>query len=282
MVNTSADAALKRKLEKLNLTVCQASRGAASKPALFLLLCLTDHSQHIRALFPPKRLGISTAMICAIWAFIGLAYPLYNAFLPFIQATRGFEFGDCSTYITYRNSLIIAVLGVPGALLGGFLVELKRFGRKGTLAVSTALTGVFLYASTTALDSNTLLGWNCGFSFATNVMVRKPCSTILAPSATDPSYNRSTPRSTHTPQRSSLRKIGVQAMRSQRQVTGSSELWLPLLPCSQISRLPRRCTLAEPCSSLQGCLPWYYPSSHRARLACDGLYGLFWARYTGS
>lgn len=99
------------------------------------------------------------------------AYPLYNAFLPYIQATRGFDFGDGSTYITYRNSLIIAVLGVPGALLGGLLVEIKGFGRKGTLAVSTALTGVFLYASTTALDSNTLLGWNCGFSFASNVMV---------------------------------------------------------------------------------------------------------------
>ena len=51
-------------------------------------------------------------------------------------------------------------------------MEIKNFGRKGTLGVSTVLTGVFLYASTTALDSNTLLGWNCGFSFASNVMVR--------------------------------------------------------------------------------------------------------------
>jgi hypothetical protein len=91
--------------------------------------------------------------------------------LPFIQATRGFDFGDGSTYITYRNSLILAVLGVPGALFGGLLVQIKNFGRKGTLALSTILTGVFLYGSTTALSSNTLLGWNCGFSFTSNVMV---------------------------------------------------------------------------------------------------------------
>ena len=105
-----------------------------------------------------------------VWAFIGLGYPLYNAFLPYIQATRGAKFGDGSTYLTYRNSLIIAVLGVPGALLGGVLVEVPRFGRKGTLAVSTVLTGVFLYASTTALNSESLLGWNCAFSFFSNIM----------------------------------------------------------------------------------------------------------------
>lgn len=50
------------------------------------------------------------------------------------------------------------------------MVEIPRFGRKGALAVSTALTGVFLYCSTTALTSNALLGWNCAFSFMSNVM----------------------------------------------------------------------------------------------------------------
>jgi MFS family permease len=105
-----------------------------------------------------------------VWAFIGLGYPLYNAFIPYIQSIKGAQFGHPSTYITYRNSLIIAVLGVPGALLGGLLVELPRVGRKGTLAVSTILTGVFLYASTTALSSSALLGWQCAFNFFSNIM----------------------------------------------------------------------------------------------------------------
>jgi hypothetical protein len=106
----------------------------------------------------------------AVWGLIGLGYPLYNAFIPFIQATSGAKFGDGSTYLTYRNSLIIAVLGVPGSLLGGVLVEIPRFGRKGALAVSTVLTGVFLYASTTALSSDALLGWQCAFNFFSNIM----------------------------------------------------------------------------------------------------------------
>jgi len=142
---TEASAALKRKLEKFNFS-------------------------HVRALFRGRKLAFSTSLIMLVWAFIGLAYPLYNAFLPYLQNIRGAKFGDITTYLSYRNSLIVAVLGVPGTLLGGYLVDVPRFGRKGTLAVSTILTGVFLYASTTALDSNALLGWNCAFSFFSNIM----------------------------------------------------------------------------------------------------------------
>ncbi|KAI5865752.1 transporter [Durotheca rogersii] len=142
---TTASDAVKRRLEAVNFT-------------------------HIRALFVTKKLAYSTAALMVVWAFIGLGYPLYNAFLPYIQATRGVDFGDGSTYITYRNSLIIAVLGVPGALVGGLLVELPKFGRKGALSSSTALTGVFLYCSTTATNSQSLLGWNCAYSFTSNIM----------------------------------------------------------------------------------------------------------------
>jgi len=80
---------------------------------------------HVQALFASRKLAITTSLLMLIWAFIGLGYPLYNAFIPYIQATSGAKFGDGSTYLTYRNSLIIAVLGVPGALLGGLLVEVK-------------------------------------------------------------------------------------------------------------------------------------------------------------
>ncbi|KXJ96241.1 major facilitator superfamily domain-containing protein [Microdochium bolleyi] len=145
IARTEASDAVKRKLEAVN-------------------------ASHIKALFSTKKLAYSTAALMFIWAFIGLGYPLYNAFLPFIQDARGVDFGDGSTETTYRNSLIIAVLGVPGALIGGLLVEVPRFGRKGALSVSTALTGVFLYCSTTALTSQSLLGWNCAYSFTSNVM----------------------------------------------------------------------------------------------------------------
>jgi len=141
---SAAAAALQRRLEQVNL-------------------------KHIRSLFATKKLAYSTGVMMGVWAFIGLGYPLYNAFIPYIQATKGAQFGHGSTYLTYRNSLIIAVLGVPDALLGGLFVEIPRFGRRGTLAVATVLTGVFLYASTTA-TSSALLGWQCAFNFFSNIM----------------------------------------------------------------------------------------------------------------
>jgi hypothetical protein len=51
-MQSDSAAALKRKLEKLNFT-------------------------HVRALFATPRLAFSTSMIMLIWAFIGLAFPLY-------------------------------------------------------------------------------------------------------------------------------------------------------------------------------------------------------------
>lgn len=72
--------------------------------------------------------------------------------------------------LTPPQQVILSVIGVPGALLAGWMVELPRLGRRGTLALATLLTGVFILASTTARTSDALLGWNCGYSFTSNVM----------------------------------------------------------------------------------------------------------------
>lgn len=55
---TTATAAIKRNLQKLNLT-------------------------HVRALFSTKKLAFSTGMIMAVWAFIGLGYPWDSPPFPF-------------------------------------------------------------------------------------------------------------------------------------------------------------------------------------------------------
>jgi len=127
-------------------------------------------SSHVKALFATPKLAWSTTLLMIIWALIGLAFPLYNSFVTYFLATRGADFGDGSVYITYRNQVILSVIGVPGALLAGWFVELPYLGRRGTLSIFTVLTGVFLFASTTARTSDALLGWNCGYSFTSNVM----------------------------------------------------------------------------------------------------------------
>lgn len=126
---------------------------------------------HIRQCFGSRKLLISSSLVIWTWGIIGLAFPLYNAFLPYYIETRSSAVANQSLSIheTYRNTLIVAVLGIPGALVAGFLVELK-IGRKGTLIVSLLLTGIVLFCSTTARTPNAQLAWNCLFSFFSNIM----------------------------------------------------------------------------------------------------------------
>ncbi|KAJ3000433.1 hypothetical protein NUW54_g6784 [Trametes sanguinea] len=56
--------------------------------------------------------------------------------IPMGLASRGAQFGDSSYSITYRNQVILGVVGVPGAFLAGWAVEQPYVGRKGTLAIS--------------------------------------------------------------------------------------------------------------------------------------------------
>ncbi|KAH1758124.1 hypothetical protein KXV22_000288 [Aspergillus fumigatus] len=125
---------------------------------------------HIRALFDTPGRAWSTSLLIVVWGLIGLSFPLYNAFLPYIQQTKGAEFGDGSTALTYRNSLIIAAVGLPGSLIGGVLVEVPYLGRRGAISSSALLTGAFLLASTTAMSSSALLGWNCAYSFTSSIL----------------------------------------------------------------------------------------------------------------
>ncbi|KAF8717651.1 Sugar transporter, partial [Rhizoctonia solani] len=128
-------------------------------------------SSLVKMLFATPKLAFSTSLIISVWAIIGLAVPLYNAFIPYYLSSRGAAYGDGSVYITYRNNVIIGLVALPAAPFGGWAVEIPHVGRKGTLALfTTVLTGVFLFLSTTARTSNALLGWNCGYSFANNVM----------------------------------------------------------------------------------------------------------------
>ncbi|KAF6741695.1 MFS general substrate transporter [Ephemerocybe angulata] len=126
-------------------------------------------SNHVKSLFASRKLAYSTTLLIILWGMLSQSFIVWSTMLTSL-ATRGADFGDGSVYITYRNQAILSVIGVPGALLAGYMVELPVLGRRGTLSISTILTGVFILVSTTARTSNALLGWNCAYSFTSNVM----------------------------------------------------------------------------------------------------------------
>lgn len=124
----------------------------------------------IRALFSTPRMAWSTSLMLLLWMSIGMAYPLYNSFIPIYLENRGVKSGSTSTNIVYRNYAIQAVCGIPASILGGYTVNLKRVGRKGTGAFACICTGLFLFLFTRATSPSAVLGFSCAVAFFQNLV----------------------------------------------------------------------------------------------------------------
>ena len=114
---------------------------------------------HLRGLFLTRQMALSTSLIWLSWTLIGLAYPLYQVFLPDYLASRGAQTGSASNYITWRNYAIIQMCGIWGPVLAGmsflmiplakgadvypgFLCEVRFLGRRGTMVVGALVTSI--------------------------------------------------------------------------------------------------------------------------------------------
>lgn len=126
--------------------------------------------ERLRSLFSTPRLALSTSLMIFLWCSIGMAYPLYNSFIPIYLENKGVQRGKSSLDITYRNYAIQAVCGIPASLLGGFTVDLKRVGRKGTGTIACLGTGVFLFLFTRASSEAAILGFTCSIAFFQNLV----------------------------------------------------------------------------------------------------------------
>jgi sugar phosphate permease len=80
------------------------------------------------------------------WTLIGLAYPLYNVFLPVYLKTRGASFGSGGNYETWRNYAIVNVAGIFGPVLAGYMCNQRYLQRRGTMIVGALITMVFFFA----------------------------------------------------------------------------------------------------------------------------------------
>ncbi|KAG9792332.1 MFS general substrate transporter, partial [Aureobasidium melanogenum] len=127
-------------------------------------------THRIKPLFAYKRLGINTALLWGMWAAIGMGYPLFNAFLPQYLTSVDPNAPPTPTSIVYRNYAITSIVGCPGSIIACYTVDIKYIGRKGTMAISTMLTGIFLFLFTTSTDSSFQLAFSCLVAFFQNIM----------------------------------------------------------------------------------------------------------------
>ncbi|KAL2159677.1 hypothetical protein VTH06DRAFT_2246 [Thermothelomyces fergusii] len=140
-------------------------------------------AERVRPLFKTRKLSLTTALIWFSWATIGMGYPLFNAFLPqyLSHGGNGGGGGDTGdgmpasaiTGETYRNYAITSIAGVPGSLLAAYSVDMKSpfLGRRGTLAISTLVSAVFLFLFVRLGRSPaSQLAFSCVEAFAQNIM----------------------------------------------------------------------------------------------------------------
>ncbi|THV05875.1 MFS general substrate transporter [Dendrothele bispora CBS 962.96] len=158
-----------------NVPTSQPSRLSTTQ---ILVKALSSFSlSHITPLFSTRRLAINTTITILLWGLIGLAYPLFNGFIT-LYLTSQVKDSDGSVSTTYRNYTIISAIGVPGSILACLVVDWTRKnpgkfalgGRKLTLAISTALTGIFLYLFTTSTTNAAVLGYSCASGLTENAM----------------------------------------------------------------------------------------------------------------
>lgn len=115
----------------------------------------------IGPLFITRKMGIMTCLIWFCWATIGMGYPLFNAFLPQYLQNAGKHSAPTPNNIVYRNYAITSIVGVPGSIAAYYTVDMKYIGRKGTIAISTLITGCLLFGFTGSSDPNYQLVFSC-------------------------------------------------------------------------------------------------------------------------
>ncbi|KAI7628729.1 MFS general substrate transporter [Hortaea werneckii] len=113
----------------------------------------------------PVPLQRSNRTIADSSLLIGLAYPLYNVFLPQYLRTRGAQLGGLSEYEQWRNYAIANACGIPSPIVAGLMCRSGWFwGRRGTMIIGTLLTMAFFFAYTQVKNN----AQNAGFTSAIN------------------------------------------------------------------------------------------------------------------
>jgi hypothetical protein len=148
-------------------------KGQSSKMSSMDLikLAMTNTSTgHIKALFSTPRLAFSTSLITVIYGTLGLAYPLFYAFLGTYldQKLGAVGSGDNSVNATYGAYVYQAACGIPGSFLAAAMVEIPRGGRKFAMAFFTLCAGLFLFGLTQAQNAVQVNALTCMAAFFSN------------------------------------------------------------------------------------------------------------------
>ncbi|KAM5343479.1 hypothetical protein ACJ41O_012016 [Fusarium nematophilum] len=113
-----------------------------------------------KRLFSGHKMIQHTSITLLIWLTIGIAYPLYFAFITSYLQTKSSYSVNLSLSHTYMVYCIVSAVGMLGPIAAGFCVE-TRLGRRWMMAISSVLTGGFLFAYTAVGTEAADIGFQC-------------------------------------------------------------------------------------------------------------------------
>jgi Major Facilitator Superfamily len=158
-------------LQRIDIELTQSAPPVLDSPAKAILKrkLAKFEPRKVKALFCTPKMAISTTLILIVWSMVGMSYTLFNSFLPFYLQMKGSQTGSLSTNTLFRTLVIQSVCGIPGSILSGIASEIKFLGRKGTGAIASLATGVFVFLFTQADTEKAVLGFACAISFSFGV-----------------------------------------------------------------------------------------------------------------
>lgn len=154
------------------LTTAELEDSSSQRPKMSFMAILKESFKDYgmssyKRLFAGRKLAQHTSVLFLIWLTVGIAYPLYFAFITsYLQSQSSYTI-DTSLNNTYKIYCIVSSVGVAGPIAAGFCVE-TRFGRRWMMAISSVLTGVFLFAFTTIKSEASDIGFQCATAILGN------------------------------------------------------------------------------------------------------------------
>lgn len=209
-----------------------------------------------KRLFSGRLMARHSSVTFLIWLTIGIAYPLYFAFITSYLETKSTYSANSSLSHTYMVYCIVSAVGVLGPVAAGFCVE-TRLGRRWMMALSAILTGVFLFLYTLAKTEAADIGFQCATgilgNFGASFTGSLPHAVCYLANSIAPQNMQSCSHS--RPSRSQVRSEAL-AQESRRRCLDLAVLLQALslrtvvtLPC--LYMLVRRCGLSQGCSALR-------------------------------
>jgi MFS family permease len=132
-------------------------------------------SSSYKKLFAGRKLAQHTSVLFLIWLTVGIAYPLYFAFITSYLQSRSSYVANTTLNHTYKIYCIVSTVGVIGPIAAGFCVE-TRFGRRWMMAISSVLTGIFLFSSVTVNTEVSDIAFQCATAIVGNFRKCNPLS----------------------------------------------------------------------------------------------------------